>query len=83
MNMRRWIVVLAVLCGWLPQASLARVYLRWTEGKLPAAEVLGVKEIVIPWNESASGLLAAAKTQGFPQATSAQAPFWRTGATGR
>jgi len=26
---------------------------------------------------------AAAKTQGFPQATSAQAPFWRTGATGR
>jgi len=44
---------------------VAKVYLRWTESKLPAAKVLGVSEIVIPWSERASALLAEAKKQGY------------------
>jgi hypothetical protein len=54
--------LMAALCA---QLCAAKVYLRWTQSALPAAKVLGVNEIVIPWNETANALLAEAKKQGY------------------
>ena len=65
MKIGRLVLALALFVTFGVQLCLAKVYVRWTEGKLPAAEVLGVNEIVIPWSESASALLAEAKKQGY------------------
>jgi len=65
MRIGRAIAVLGLSAGFGAQICAAKVYLRWTENKLPAASVLGVNELVIPWNEAASALMAEAKKQGF------------------
>jgi len=59
---------IAVLGCWLAfsaQAGAAKVYVRWTQAAIPAAKVLGVNEIVIPWNEQTNALLAEAKKRGY------------------
>ena len=58
-------ILLLLVAGFGAQLCAAKVYLRWTEGALPPAKVLGVNEIVIPWNETASALLAETKKQGY------------------
>ena len=57
--------MVGLLAGLSAQLSGAKVYLRWTQSALPLTKVLGVNEIVIPWNETASALLAEAKKQGY------------------
>jgi len=54
-----------LLAGMGVQVSPAKIYLRWTESKLPPVKVLGANEIVIPWNEAAGALLEEAKKQGY------------------
>ena len=56
---------MGLLAGFGVQVCAAKVYLRWTESKLPSAKVLGVSEIVIPWNETATALMVEAKAQGY------------------
>ena len=65
MNIRRLGLALGLLAGFGVQVCAAKVYLRWTESKLPSAKVLGVSEIVIPWNETATALMVEAKAQGY------------------
>ncbi|HVM74223.1 MAG TPA: hypothetical protein VMT75_01190 [Candidatus Saccharimonadales bacterium] len=59
------VALLALLVVVTAQACTAKVYLRWTQGGLPPAKVLGANEIVIPWNETAAALLGEAKKQGY------------------
>jgi hypothetical protein len=59
-----------VLCFFLIAAGsspsvMGKVYVRWTQTKLPPAKVLGVSDIVIPWSEQAQGTAAAAKKLGY------------------
>jgi hypothetical protein len=44
---------------------MAKVYVRWTQSAVPSSTVLGVSDMVIPWDAEAKGLLAAAKKQGY------------------
>jgi hypothetical protein len=46
-------------------ASVAKVYVRWTQSTVPSTTVLGVSDLVTPWNDAAKGLVEAAKKQGY------------------
>jgi hypothetical protein len=46
-------------------ASLGKVYVSWTQSSLPSPTVLGVSDLVIPWDDEAKGLVEAAKKQGY------------------
>jgi len=65
MKIVKAVYLVGMLTAFGAQLCAAKVYLRWTQSALPAARVLGVNEIVIPWNEAASGLLAQANKQGY------------------
>jgi hypothetical protein len=43
----------------------SKVYVRWTQAKLPPAKILGTNDLVIPWSDQASALVDAAKKQGY------------------
>jgi hypothetical protein len=45
--------------------SVAKVYVRWTQSAVPSSTVLGVSDLVIPWDAEAKGLPAASKRQGY------------------
>jgi len=46
-------------------ASVGKVYVLWTQSGVPAAKILGVGDLVIPWSEEAKSLVDAAKKQGY------------------
>lgn len=46
-------------------AGAAKVYVRWTQSDVPSATILGVSDLVIPWDDTAKGLVEAAKKQGY------------------
>jgi hypothetical protein len=58
-------------------ASVAKVYVLWTQSVLPPARILGANDLVIPWGDEAKNLLETAKRQGYRvylEATREQAP---------
>jgi hypothetical protein len=57
-------VLFLVMAGLVPPA-IGKVYVRWTQGKLPPAKILGVNDVVIPWSEQAQTTAASAKKQGY------------------
>ena len=63
--MRRGLSLLLLLCAAFAQTVAGKVYVRWTQSTLPPAKLLGVKELVIPWNDGATSLMEAAKRQGY------------------
>ncbi|HKN25677.1 MAG TPA: hypothetical protein VJX72_12585 [Candidatus Acidoferrum sp.] len=65
MRTLRGLGFLFVAAAVLSPAVVGKVYVRWTQSGVPAANVLGVNELVIPWSEDAQGLVAAAKKQGY------------------
>ena len=65
MKIGKAVLFLGLMAAFGAQTCSAKVYVRWTQSSLPAVKVLGVKELVIPWNESASALMAEAKKQGY------------------
>jgi hypothetical protein len=46
-------------------AGAAKVYVRWTQSDVPSATILGVSDLVIPWDDTAKGLVEAAKKQRY------------------
>ena len=46
-------------------AGTAKVYVRWTQSTAPSATVLGVSDLVIPWDDAAKGLVEAGKKQKY------------------
>ncbi|HUN61037.1 MAG TPA: hypothetical protein VMU53_03555 [Candidatus Sulfotelmatobacter sp.] len=44
---------------------MGTVYVRWTQAKLPPAQILGTNDLVIPWGDQASSAVDAAKKQGY------------------
>lgn len=65
--MRIWkeIACTVFLVAVMAPASVAKVYVRWTQSTVPSTTVLGVSDLVIPWNDAAKGLIEAAKKQGY------------------
>ncbi len=63
--MRRGLGLLLLTCTAFAQAVAGKVYVRWTQNTLPPAKILGVNELVIPWNDGAASLMEAAKKQGY------------------
>lgn len=57
--------MLLLMCAAFAQTVAGKVYVRWTQSTLPPAKILGVNELVIPWNDSAAILMEAAKKQGY------------------
>jgi len=52
------------------------VFLRWTYSEVPPAKTLGVNDLVVPWDGSATSLLESARKQGYAvylEATAEQA----------
>lgn len=49
----------------LAPRAMGTVYVRWTQAKLPPAKILGTNDLVIPWSDQASGIVEAAKKQGY------------------
>jgi hypothetical protein len=46
-------------------ALWSTVFIRWTSAGLPAAETLGLKDLVVSWNSDASSLLEEASKKGY------------------
>ena len=46
-------------------AGAAKVYVRWTQSTVPFTTVLGVSDLVIPWDDAAKGLVEAGKKQEY------------------
>jgi hypothetical protein len=65
MRTLRALGVLFLLGTVLAPAVMSKVYIRWTQGKLPAAKILGASDLVIPWNDQSANLLDMAKKQGY------------------
>jgi protein-tyrosine-phosphatase len=68
MRMRRgiiWLILAALAAVLAAPASVAKVYVRWTESALPPARVLGVSDLVIAWSDDTKKLVETAKTQGY------------------
>jgi hypothetical protein len=65
MNKVKVVFLMGMSAAFAAPWCAAKVYLRWTHSSLPAAQVLGVSEIVIPWNERVSVLLGQAHEQGY------------------
>ncbi len=63
--MKRGLSLLLLLYAAFAQTVAGKVYVRWTQSTLPPAKLLGVKELVIPWNDGATSLMEAAKKQGY------------------
>ncbi len=63
--MRRGLSLLLLMCAAFAQTVAGKVYVRWTQSALPPAKILGVNELVIPWNDGATSLMEAAKKQGY------------------
>jgi protein-tyrosine-phosphatase len=90
MRTRKAILWLVFLVGMSALDCTAKVYVRWTQSKLPTAKVLGVNKIVIPWHEGATALLVEAKRQGYQaylevgaaQVADAMSAVGKTGITG-
>ena len=63
------------MCGkwgllWLSVSSvvpsgMAKVYVRWTQNTLAPARILGVNDLVIPWSDTALGVVDAARKEGY------------------
>jgi hypothetical protein len=49
----------------LAPAAFGKVYVRWTQNKMPSARVLGVTDLVIPWSDEAQSLIGVAKKHGY------------------
>jgi hypothetical protein len=49
----------------LAPTAMSKVYIRWAQRRLPAPNVLGVSELVIPWNDEAYTLMSTAKGLGY------------------
>jgi len=56
-----WLFLMTVFAP----VGAAKVYLQWTQNTLPPPKVLGVDELVIPWNENAQTLAAVARKAGY------------------
>jgi len=65
MRIWRGIGFLALMGALAAPASLGKVYVRWTESRVPAAKILGVNELVVPWGDVAKSVAEAAKKQGY------------------
>jgi hypothetical protein len=65
MKVWKGLVVLVFLVFVSAPAVTGKVYVRWTQSKLPTPKVLGADAIVIPWNDQAQDVAAAAKKQGY------------------
>ncbi len=65
MRMWREIAFALLLAAVMAPPNAGKVYVRWTQTTLPPAKVLGVNDLVIPWDEKARGLADAAKRQGY------------------
>ena len=63
MNIRRPIFVLFVLSLSIPASS--GVLLHWSSSSVPPANALGVRDLVISWNDGAPPLLQEARKQGY------------------
>ncbi|HTZ49683.1 MAG TPA: hypothetical protein VMH20_18985 [Verrucomicrobiae bacterium] len=49
----------------LAPKGMSKVYVRWTQTKLPPAKVLGTNDLVIPWSDQASSFVDMAKKEGY------------------
>jgi len=70
------VVPVFLLCALIAPGGMGKVLARWTEKAMPPAKSLGVSEIAIPWNASASALMYTARDKGYRvylEATSQQA----------
>jgi hypothetical protein len=56
---------LALAGALVAPASFGKVYVRWTESSVPDVKILGVRELVIPWNDAAKSLMETAKRRGY------------------
>jgi hypothetical protein len=65
--MRIWkeIACTSFLVAVTAPAGAAKVYVRWTQSAVPSATILGVSDLVIPWDDTAKGLVEAGKKQGY------------------
>jgi hypothetical protein len=54
-----------VLVAVMAPAGVGKVYVRWTQSAVPPAKILGVSDLVIPWDDSAKSVVEAAKKQGY------------------
>ena len=65
MRMCRGLAPLLLGISLIAPAVTAKVYLRWTQGTVPAPKILGVDELAIPWSPSALDLVHQAKKAGY------------------
>ncbi|MGB9434449.1 MAG: hypothetical protein WBQ89_19560, partial [Candidatus Acidiferrum sp.] len=65
MRALRGLVFLLLVGTASASTAVGKVYIRWTESKLPAAKILGVNDLVLPWSEEARGLVDSAIKQGY------------------
>jgi hypothetical protein len=63
--MRPGLGLALLVCAAFAQTAAGKVYVRWTQSTVPAAKVLGVNALVIPWNDGATALMETAKKQGY------------------
>jgi hypothetical protein len=59
----RTVILLAVLL--IAPPGRCCVFVRWTEPTIPARQVLGVTDIVIPWGDAQVSLFRTARIQGY------------------
>ena len=57
--------VLLLLFGLMSTSAWSRVFLRWTYPEVPHANVLGINDLVISWNDGAHSLIESARKQGY------------------
>ena len=65
--MRTWrgIGLLLLVVTVFSPSVVGKVYVRWTQGSVPAEKTLGINDLVIPWSDAAKGLAESAKKQGY------------------
>ena len=87
--MRIWKAVFLLLCVLMSTSAWSRVFLRWTSPEVPHANVLGINDLVISWNDGAVSLVESARKQGYqvyleatPQQASAAAEAGKNSAAG-
>jgi hypothetical protein len=60
----RW-VMLVFLLLWLSIPGSSEVLLHWSSAMLPPANALGIRDLVISWNDSSWAMLKEARKQGY------------------
>lgn len=56
---------MALLGAMMAPNCAGKVYVRWTQSKMPPAKTLGVSDMMIEWRDSVESLVDAAKKQGY------------------